>query len=93
MNRLTDFSGIDPERTAVRIGAEDLSYRRFDDDIARMTHWLVQQGLQPLQRWVRARIPKKLSFTQVNMPSIPRNDMGKVSRRELAEKNTKPHIA
>lgn len=50
MNRLTDFSGIDPERTAVRIGAEDLSYRRFDDDINRMSHWLVQQGLQPSQR-------------------------------------------
>ena len=47
---LTDFSGIDPERTAVRIGAEDLSYRRFDDDINRMSHWLVQQGLQPSQR-------------------------------------------
>ena len=39
-----------------------------------------------LQRWIRARIPKKVSFTLVNMPSIPRNDMGKVSRRELAEK-------
>jgi acyl-CoA synthetase (AMP-forming)/AMP-acid ligase II len=39
-----------------------------------------------LQRWIRARIPKKVSFTLVNMPAIPRNDMGKVVRRELAEK-------
>ena len=50
MNRLTDFSGIDPQRTAVRIGEEDLSFQRFDDDIGRMSYWLVQQGLQPLQR-------------------------------------------
>ncbi len=50
MIRLTDFSGIDPQRTAVRIGAEDLSFQRFDDDINRMSHWLVQQGLQPTQQ-------------------------------------------
>ena len=50
MNRLTDFSCIDPQRTAVRIGTEDLSFQRFDDDIGRMSHWLVQQGLKPLQR-------------------------------------------
>ncbi len=50
MRRLTDFSGIDPERTAVRIGTEDLSYQRFGDDIGRMSHWLEQQGLQPSQR-------------------------------------------
>jgi acyl-CoA synthetase (AMP-forming)/AMP-acid ligase II len=50
MIRLTDFSGIDPKRTAVRIGAEDLSFQRFDDDIARMSHWLVQEGLQPTQK-------------------------------------------
>ena len=50
MIRLTDFSGIDPHRTAVRIAAEDLSFERFDDDIGRMSYWLVQQGLQPRQR-------------------------------------------
>ena len=50
MIRLTDFSGLDPQRTAVRIGAEDLSFQRFDDDINRMSHWLVQQGLQPTQQ-------------------------------------------
>ena len=50
MRRLTDFSGIDPQRTAVRIGDEDLSYARFEDDIGRMSHWLVQQGLRTGQR-------------------------------------------
>jgi len=39
-----------------------------------------------LQRWIRERVPQKVSFTLVNMPAIPRNEMGKVARRELAEK-------
>ena len=50
MRRLTDFSGIDPQRTAVRIGGEDFSYARFEDDIGRLSHWLVQQGLKNSQR-------------------------------------------
>ena len=50
MRRLTDFSGIDPQRIAVRIGHEDFSYARLEDDIGRLSHWLVQQGLQPTQR-------------------------------------------
>jgi len=39
-----------------------------------------------LQRWVSERVHKKLTFRLVNMPAIPRNDMGKVARRELADK-------
>lgn len=50
MRRLTDFSGTDPQRTAVRIGGEDFSYARFEDDIGRLSHWLVQQGLKTSQR-------------------------------------------
>lgn len=50
MRRLTDFSGVDPQRAAVRIGNVDFSYARLDDDIARLSHWLVQQGLKSTQR-------------------------------------------
>jgi acyl-CoA synthetase (AMP-forming)/AMP-acid ligase II len=38
-----------------------------------------------LHRWIDARIPTRLPFTLVNIPSIPRNDMGKVAKQELAE--------
>jgi glycosyltransferase involved in cell wall biosynthesis len=39
-----------------------------------------------LQAWIRARIPKEVFFTLVNMSSIPRNEMGEVARQALADK-------